>query len=859
MARKPKAKLNAIPAVVEHFQNTDIVDVMRENYGDYAAEVVIGRAIPDVRDGLKPVHRRILYAMKTGGFDWTSQHRKSARIVGDVLGKYHPHGDSSVYDAMTRLTQLWSVTAPLIDGQGNFGSPDGDNPAAMRYTEARLANISRHLLSEINRGTVGWRPNYDGLESEPTVLPAAFPHILVNGGSGIAVGMASSIPPHNLSEVVRGALMRLRNPGSSLEELMEIIPGPDLPTFGRILGNEGITKAYATGRGTVQVEATANFEMDGKTPVIIYTDMPYGIQKPNVLGRINELIKLGKLPEVVSARDESDRKGTRFVVELAQGTDQSNTDLRLKILTDLRTTLSLNFTALDAQGVPREMGLAEILDHWISFRRETVRKRSTFDLRKLRERGRLTLGRLVALTAIDRIVKKIKESPDRVTAIKAICEMSFPSEEFGDLLDLLGTVSQKQRKRFNLTVFQAEDILAMRLQRLTGLERESLENEGREIAAQIVELQAILGSAQKVDDVIRLELEAISLEGAGERRTVIDAGATILRPVDVKTTEPKEDCFVEITAQGLVQKRKKRPDAEEVGAGTIMKTHSHARMVIFTDLGTAYGVDMPKLPNFEEKKEDPRSINGLVGQQLDGAVASILLLDEDNFKDPGDGGSILVFTTMDGFVRRTAASEFSSIPSTGKLAMKIAGKDAPILNVFALNRNETSSGIFLGTAKGKTIRFSLEQVRIFGGRASRGVRAIKLDAEDRIVSSFAVPLSTEDSKACDALEDAWLNGKGSADPEIIQVAATGHLKRTTLHAYRQMNRDGKGVNDKGPAKTIGEVVTFLMVQPDQTSLLLQTGTDEHLALDLADIRRGGRGATGGKPVSKAIGLKISEI
>lgn len=854
MARKTKTK--AITPVQENIVETEISSVMRDNYRDYAAAVVIGRAIPDVRDGLKPVHRRILYAMKVGGYDWSTQHRKSARIVGDVIGKYHPHGDTAVYDAMARLTQTWSVTAPLIDGQGNFGSPDGDSPAAMRYTEARLSPIAKHLLSEINRGTVGYQPNYDGQEHEPTVLPAAFPHILVNGGSGIAVGMASSIPPHNLGEVVRAALHRLDNPASPLDALMGIIPGPDFPTSARIIGNEGILKAYESGRGTVQVEATAHYEMDGATPVIIYTDMPYGVQKPNVLGRINELMTSGKLPEVVSARDESGRQGTRFVVELKRGSDQSNADLRLKTLTDLRTTVSLNFTALDAQGVPREMGLLEILDNWIQFRRETVRKRSTFDLRKARERGRLILGRIAALTVIDRMVRKIKESPDRSAAIQAICSMSFNSEDFGELLELLGTREQRSGRRFHLTQVQAEDILAMRLQRLTGMERESLEEEGLSIAAEIKRLQEILNSPDRLDAVIREELDTIEKDGNTPRKTLIDAEAIVEKASAAKITEPKEDCWVEINAQGLVQKRKKEPSIEEIGSGKIIKTHSHARLVIFTDLGAAYGIDISTLPRFEERKEDPRSLTGLVGQQLDGFPVSSMVLDENDVREPSDGGMILVFTTEDGYVRRTAASEFASIPSTGKLAMKISGKDAPILNVFALPSDQAECGLFMATAKGKTIRFSLEEVRVFNGRSSRGVRGIKIDKEDRVVSAFAVPHSTDDAATCDAHEEEWLKGKASDHVELIQVASTGHLKRTTLHAYRPMKRDGKGVNDKGPAKTIGDVVAYLMVKPQDTQLLLQTGPDEHMPLDLADIRRSGRASTGGKPASCASGLKV---
>jgi DNA gyrase subunit A len=851
-----KQKKQTVPTQ-ETILPAEISSVMRESYQDYAAAVVIGRAIPDVRDGLKPVHRRILYAMKTGGYDWSNQHRKSARIVGDVIGKFHPHGDTAVYEAMARLTQSWSVTSPLVDGQGNFGSPDGDRPAAMRYTEARLSPIAKELLGEINRGTVGFQSNYDGQETEPTVLPAAFPHILVNGGSGIAVGMASSIPPHNLGEILKGALQRLKDDATSLSDIMQTIKGPDFPTQGRIIGTDGILKAYETGRGTLQLEATAHYEKDGTTPVIIYTDMPYGVTKPSVLERIHKLIHEGKLPEVVTARDESDRNGSRFVIELKRGTNQENTDLRLKTLTELRTTISLNFTALDAQGVPREMGLLEILDNWILFRRQTVRRRATFDLRKARERGRLILGRIAALTVIDRIVKKIKESSDRQSAINAVCAMTFDSENFGDLIDLLGTREQKTGKRFHLTPFQAEDILAMRLQRLTGMERENLEEEGRSIAAEIRDLQSILNSPARLDMVICEEIEAMLKNAPQDRLTFIDENAIVQKISATKIVEPKEDCFVEITPQGLLQKRKKRPEPEEIGAGTIMHTHSHARIVFFTDLGSAYGIDVAALPRFEERKEDPRSLIGLVGQQLDGTPVATFIMDDDDFRDPDEGGTILVFTTEDGYVRRTAAAEFASIPSSGKMAMKIAGNDAPLLTVFNLNGEKEQSGIFVGTAKGKTIRFSLHDVRIFNGRSSRGVRAIKLDKDDLVISSFAVPISNDDASECDALEEIWLKGKTDGHPEIIQVASTGHLKRTTLHAYRQMKRDGKGMNDKGPAKTVGDIVAYKMVTPGQEALFLEVAKDEYTSIDALDIRRGGRASTGGKPSSAALSIKIA--
>ena len=851
---RTKARNSAQPeAISEAIEDVAIDTVMQESYQDYAASVVVGRAIADVRDGLKPVHRRILYTMKVGRYDWTSNYRKTARIVGDCLGVFHPHGDGSVADALARLTQPWSMGVPLIDGQGNFGSPDGDGPAAMRYTEARLAPVARFLLEEIDRDTVDFRPNYDETDSEPVVLPAAFPNALVNGGSGIAVGMAAAIPPHNLGDVVAATRLRLRDPDASLDALRACLPGPDFPTGGRILGTSGIEKAYRTGRGSVVVEATTHFERDGKTPLIVYTDMPWGKTRPDLLARINALMGAGALDDVVSARDETDRQGPRFVVELRPGADPDHADRQLKAQTDLRTSIGLNFTLLDGRGVPREMGLADILDEWIAFRRQTLRRRALFDLRQARARGRLLLGRMAALSVIDRVVKLIRGAADREAAITAICALSFQAADYGDLVALLGTSEQARGKRFRLTRGQAEDILAMRLQRLTGLERDALEKEAHTLVDRIRSLQALLADPDTLDAQLADELDAVAAAHATPRRTDIDAQA---RPEDLRaaTTAP---------ASRPVRVLEMEDGTWAVASGKIgrapgirrrLDSETGARLVAFSARGTAYGLDVSALPDLSAKAT-PRALPGLLGLTPDSEIVATLPLSPEALAQPDAGGATLVFVSRDGMVRRTAAAEFARIPSGGKIAMKIAEQDPDILAVFAQSSDTaTGGGLFMANDGGRVLRFGLDEVRIFGGRASRGVRGMKIGAQESVIAAFEVPRSSLRAEECDAIEAAWL-GKGKArsalgdslkplldGPEIVQVSETGQVRRTLLAAYREMRRDGRGLNDKGPAKTIGAITRVGLARAGELPIGLLEGD-----VTLDSIRRGPRASTGRVP------------
>lgn len=837
MARKPKQADKG--PIEETIIATDITAVMQDSYRDYAAAVVIGRAIPDVRDGLKPVHRRILYAMLEGGYDWSKPHRKSARIVGDVIGKYHPHGDSAVYDAMARLTQPWSLSVPLIDGQGNFGSMDGDPPAAMRYTEAKLSIASKYLVEDIRKDTVDFQPNYDEQEREPVVMPAAFPNLLVNGGSGIAVGMASSIPTHNFKEVIQATRWRLKTPKGDLDEAMEIIGGPDFPTEGRIMGQIGIKRAYETGRGTLDLEARVDFGKDGRTPIVVYRDMPWGVSKEAVLKKISELMNEGKLPEVTAARDESDRTGTRFVVELKADADPEQVDSRLKTLTNLRVAVPINFTALDGTGVPREMGLLEILDRWIAFREVVLRRRTVFELRKSRDRGRLLFGRILALSIIDKVIKLIRGSSSPADAITALMDIKFKRSDFEELLDLLGTEVQKQGKTFSLMRSQAEDILAIRLSRLTGLEREALAEEGKACAAEVKRLSDLLntpGALRKLMDEELAALEASDM--AIERQTEISSDtAKVIRggAAAAEVMLPKTPLFIHHYADGSLGRSAKQSTSEDPGV-IVEAAHTHARLAFFTSAGSAYGLGVMDIPDLDERKGEPRLLPGLLGFSPDGTIVGHTLVDQER------EDVTLVFVSEDSFVRRTSLSEFTSIPGPGKVAMKIGDKDAPIISVLEQHLGEDD--IMLATKSGKVLRFALDNVRIFSGRTSRGVRGMKLDNDDIIVSAVLLPAGPDTTDA-DAAEAAWKSGK-SEGPILVQLCETGHAKRTPANAYRTMGRGGKGINDKGPAKTIGPVVS--VIKADNTDNLFWIDTQTWLAVE--DVKRAGKAATGGKPLEE---------
>lgn len=856
MAKRAKKVQDTAPSGPgETIMPADITRVMESSYGDYAAAVVIGRAIPDVRDGLKPVHRRILYAMDESGNTADKTYRKSARSVGDVMGKYHPHGDSAIYDAMARLAQPWSLSVPLIDGQGNFGSPDGDKPAAMRYTEARLTVAAKAMLDDIRKDTVNFQPNYDEQELEPVVLPAAFPNLLVNGGSGIAVGLASSIPTHNFVEVINATRWRMANPQGDLDDVLAILPAPDFPTGGRIMGRGGARKAYETGRGSVELEATVSIGKDGKTPILVYSDMPYGVSKPDIQARINKLMIENKFPEIVASRDESDRTGVRYVVELRPDADPEQVDARLKTLTDLRVSVSMNMTALDGTGVPREMGLLEILDRWIVFRRSTLRRRSIFELRKARDRGRLLFGRIAALSIIDRVIAIIRKSGSAAEATSSLMALTFKRSDFADLLDLMGTESQRAGKTFTLTRTQVDDILALRLSRLTGMEREALADEGRLMAAEVARLSTILNSPNGIDVLMDQELAQLLLapHAQARRTVVIDETARVARaPANAPEIRlPKTPLWLVESRSGTWGRSAKPVTLDPQLHATVFEAHTHARLVFFTDRGMAYGMAAADLPDLDAKNGEGRLLTGLLGYSLDGTIIASFLLDEARGAALEEGGVGLVFVSADGAVRRSAFAEFASIPSSGKMAMKLAPSDPRIVTV--LEEGLGLTDLLLASTGGKILRFALDDVRIFAGRSSRGVAGMKLDANDHVVSALLLPMGSPDAALADTADTDWAKGKNVPGPVLVQICATGHTKRTPAASYRRMGRAGKGINDKGPAKTIGAILAVVASTSDTDRLFWPaTGT----LLDVSTIKRTGKASTGSKPLDAADGPPI---
>lgn len=817
--------------------DVDIAVAMKDKYKDYAIKVVVSRALADVRDGLKPVHRRIIYGMFTWGYDWTKTHSKSARIVGDVMGRLHPHGDSSIYEAMARLAQSWSLSVPLIDGQGNFGSPDGDNPAAMRYTESKLAGLSKYLVDGLKENTVDFQPNYDEREEEPVVLPAAFPNVLVNGGSGIAVGMASSMPTHNLGEVLDAVEMRMSDPSCSLEDLMTVLPAPDFPTYGRIMGVEGVKRGYETGRGTLTLEATVTPDKDGRTPILVYTDIPWGVSKTDLLARIKALVESGGAGDVVTARDESARDVVRFVVDMKQGADPERVDAFLKSHTDLRITVPINMTLLDQYGVPREMSLIEILDAWIEFRRTTIRRRLNNELRLLRDRGRLLLGRIAALSLLDKIIKLIRDSENRSSAHSALTNLTFPTASFAEFIETFGTKEQKTAKKFGLSSEQADHILEMRLQRLTGMERDELAKDCDNIIARMREIRSILVSDERVDEIILTELRTIKAAYSQPRRSEI-AGEPVVasRSKIVVPAVKLEKMNVLVDIAGNLIKAGKGEPPSHLHSIT-MDTHS--RLVAFMKDGRSFSVGPQDLPA-ADAKEPFRSLTGILGFKVDGEVAAYLPLNPDVDKD-----ITLCFVSHDGAVRRTSASEFFRIPQPGKSAMNLTDEDPRLLTVF----KETSAevGVFMGSSQGKFIRFALPDVRVMAGRGSRGVRGFALAPDDEVVSAFEVPMSTLNSEGCDAAEASWL-GKGKNNsltgPEILQVSVSGFAKRTIEAAYKQTGRANKGTNDRGPAKGIGKIHVWARIGDEQehVNLLSPSGQLVHLAVD--EVKKTARASSG---------------
>ena len=791
----------------------NITEEMRTSFLDYAMSVIVSRALPDVRDGLKPVQRRVLYSMNDLGVTADKPHKKSARIVGDVIGKYHPHGDSAVYETMVRMAQDFNLRYQLIDGHGNFGSIDGDGAAAMRYTEARMSKIAMEMLRDINKDTIDYQDNYDGQEKEPVVLPAKFPNLLVNGTTGIAVGMATNMAPHQLGEVIDGLIALSHNPEISIEELMEYIPGPDFPTGGLILGRSGIRKAYMTGKGSVTVRSKVEIEEigSGGKQAIVVKEIPYMVNKARLIEKIAELAREKRIDGITALRDESDRFGIRIVMELRRDANPHVLLNNLYKHTSLQTNFSINNLAL-VNGQPKVLNLKELLYYYLEHQKEVIRRRTAFELRKAEARAHILEGLRIALDHIDAIISLIRSS--RTTEI---------AKE--------GLMTQ-----FNLSEKQAQAILDMRLQRLTGLEREKIEEEYVELTKLIAELRAILADEEKILDIIRDELSNIKERFNDERRTEITAAVD---DIDDEDLIPEENVVITLTKNGYIKRQpsstyraQKRGGRGVQGMGTneddfvehIITTSTHNTLLFFTNKGKVYKLKGYRIPEYS------RTAKGL-------PVINLLEIEKDEWINaiiPVEGlddTSYLFFTTKQGIAKRSLLSSYANIRSSGLIAIHLRDND----ELISVKLTDGTKDIAIGTKKGMLIRFNETEVRAMG-RTAIGVKGITLDEDDEVVDM-------------EILEE---------DQDVLVVTRKGYGKRTNASEYRVVHRGGKGVRTCNIQEKNGELVAMKSVNGDE-DIMIVTDSGVIIRMDVAGISRTGRNTLGVKLIRLADDHFVSAV
>ncbi len=855
-----------------------IEDEMRRSYLDYAMSVIVSRAIPDVRDGLKPVHRRILWSMHENKYFWDRPYKKSARVVGDVIGKYHPHGDQAVYDALVRLAQDFSMRLPLLDGQGNFGSIDGDPPAAMRYTEVRMGKPAAAILEDIEKDTVPFQANYDGSEKEPLVLPARFPNLLVNGAGGIAVGMATNIPPHNLGEIVDATVAMIENPSITDDELIEIVPGPDFPTSGTILGRAGSKAALLLGRGSVVMRGRATIDEIRKDRYgIVITEIPYQVNKALMIERIAELVRDKKIEGIADIRDESNREGIRVVVELRRDAAADVVLNQLYRHSQLQTSFSVNMLALNG-GRPQQMTLRDVLSSFIEFREEVVTRRTKFDLAKARDRAHILVGLAIAVANIDDVVALIRKAPDPATAKEQLMARDWPAKDLAPLVALVADPRHMMTDggTLKLSEEQAKAILDLRLQRLTALGRDEIGDELKGLADKIADYLDILRRRDRVMQIITDELKVVRDEFATPRRTEIVEAEGEVEDEDLIA---QEDMVVTVTHSGYVkrtalstyraQKRGGKGRAgmkfkDEDFVNQLFVGNTHTPLLFFTNTGMSYKMKLWRLPEGAPTSRGKAFVN-LLPLGPDERVTNILPLPED--EDSWEQLQIM-FATRSGGVRRNKLSDFQRVNRNGKIAMKLDEGDA-IIGVQICREDED---VLLTTATGHCIRFPVDVVRVFAGRTSTGVRGIKLDKGNHVISMAIlhhVETSSEDAKAYLKHAAAMRRAAGEDnidDPEdtdtpdvaisqeriaelgareqfVLAVTENGYGKRTSSYEYRTSGRGGKGIIAIQTTERNGEVVaSFPVEETDQ--LMLVTDGGQLIRTPVDGIRIAGRNTQG---------------
>ncbi|MEO9458945.1 MAG: DNA gyrase subunit A [Lentilitoribacter sp.] len=860
-----------------------IVEEMQRSYLDYAMSVIVSRALPDVRDGLKPVHRRILYAMHEGNYHWNRKYVKSSRIVGDVMGKYHPHGDQSIYDAMVRMAQDWSMSAMLVDGQGNFGSIDGDPPAAMRYTESRLAKLAHDLLEDIDKETVDYQETYDNSGREPVVVPARFPNLLVNGAGGIAVGMATNIPPHNLVEVINGCIAVMENPAIELPELMEIVPGPDFPTGGHILGRAGIKSAFETGRGSVMMRGKTHFEtIRNDRNAIIVTEVPYQVNKASMIEKMAELVREKRIEGISDLRDESDRQGYRVVIELKRDAVPEVVLNQLFRYTQLQTSFGVNMVALNG-GKPELLNIMDLLKAFVTFREEVISRRTKFLLRKVRDRAHVLVGLAISVANIDEIIALIRKAPDPATARAQLMERRWPAKEVESLILLIDDPRHRINEdgTYNLSEEQARAILELRLARLTALGRDEIGDELNTIGAEIKDYLEILSSRVRIQGIVRDEMISIRDEFGVPRRTEIMEGGPDMDDEDLIA---REDMVVTVSHGGYIKRvplaayrAQRRGGKGRSGMSTkdedfvtrLFVANTHTPMLFFSSRGIVYKEKVWRLPIGSPQSRGKALINMLPLEKGE-RITSIMPLPED---EESWTQLDVMFATTAGTVRRNKLSDFVQVNRNGKIAMKLDENDE-ILNVETCSEFDD---VLLTTAMGQCIRFPVTDIRVFAGRNSVGVRGIRLAEKDDLISMTilghvdAEPwqraayikramaerrLDDEDTDDISTDDGDEIVGEGELTQEfydemkareqfVLTVSAKGYGKRSSSYEFRTSGRGGKGIRatDTGKTATIGKLVATFPVEDDNQIMLVSDG-GQVIRVPVDGIRMAGRATKG---------------
>ena len=819
-------------------------DEISSSYLSYAMSVIVSRALPDVRDGLKPVHRRILYAMHKGGYDWSKQFRKSARIVGDVIGKYHPHGDQSVYDALVRMVQDFSMSLPLIEGQGNFGSVDGDPPAAMRYTETRLSKVSQFLIDDIDKKTVDFKSNYDETEKEPSVLPAQYPNLLVNGAGGIAVGMATSIPPHNLGEIINGTLALIENKEIKISELMKHIPGPDFPTGGIIIGKNIIKEGYKSGRGSFKIRGEINIEQTGNSRErLVITSIPYQVNKAVLNERIVELVREKKIEGIRDIRDESNREGIRVAIDLRSNVEPETIKRQLYKYTSIESSFGFNTLAI-VDKKPKICNLKEFLENFLKFREDVVIKRTKFDLNKAEERAHILIGLSVSVENLDKVIKIIRGSKNPENAKKSLLSLKWKINKSSKLINWIE--NKKSKNLYYFTEIQALSILELRLQKLTALGINEIELEIKKLTELISSYKKIVNSKKELLKVISNELKNIKDKFAVSRRTkIIDA----ILNYDIEETIQKESVIITVTHQGYIKrgalsgvKQQKRGGKGKTGIKTreedsvvqTLSVNTHTSVLFFSTEGLVYKIKAWKVPEGSPSSKG-KSLFNILPLKNHQSISSIMPFPDT---DSEWKNLNIVFATAKGKVRKNNLEDFSSINTSGKIAMKLDTND----KIIGVKICRDDQDVILSTKFGKSIRFESKKLRVFKGRSSKGIKGINLSEKDSIVSLSIIDHDVSKKKNGKITKDEKLELKAK-EKFILSITENGFGKRTSHYDFRVTGRGGKGIIGIVNSARNGNVSSSFPVN-EGDEIVISTNKGRVIRCAVKEIRVAGRNTQG---------------